>query len=539
MDFNPKQRISRLLLYFFACALLLGLITFAFFAVSYRLKALEYEQAVLLNGQYTVSSQRNSMTEILNDVLADLLYLADGYEAHFSLHESFDLLAADLLAFCRRKKIYDQIRIIDLDGNESLRINYNDGDPAIVPPEGLQDKSERYYFHEAVALDAYSFYLSPIDLNIENGEVEVPYKPMLRIAKPLYVDGEEVGVIVLNFLAERFLDQPYLYGPGDFAGSRMILNSDSHILRHDAEPGLEFRFMLADEQAVRFHDLYPEEAEAVYGASAGTLRTEEGLFVWQTVKPITDILTGEPDVRFASFLVSSDQYFWKLVVVADQQSFATALGKIRGGYARRYRATLGPILVLAALAAWLVNRNREYRLQIRRMARYDVLTNLPNRQFLTILGEKQLALAERQNSIVGILFLDLDGFKPVNDTYGHAVGDRILQTMANRIRSAVRASDFAFRIGGDEFVVILQDLHERDNARAVGEKIVEAVNRPIEMRGDTISLGVSIGGSVYPEDEKSLDLLIRLADEAMYRAKNDGRNRIVLHDVSRAPATPV
>ena len=84
------------------------------------------------------------MTEILNDVLADLLYLADGHEAVFSLHESLDLLAADFLIFCRRKKIYDQIRIIDLEGNETLRINDNDGDPAIVPPESLQDKSERY-----------------------------------------------------------------------------------------------------------------------------------------------------------------------------------------------------------------------------------------------------------------------------------------------------------------------------------------------------------------------------------------------------------
>ncbi|MBT3272413.1 MAG: GGDEF domain-containing protein, partial [Spirochaetales bacterium] len=426
----------RVFVYFAAATIALSVLSFAFFAVFFQTRKAEYEQSALMDARYTSNAQSISMTEILNNVLADLLYLSDAYETRttqFPQEELKDMLAADFLLYCQRKKIYDQIRVVDINGMEQIRVNYNSGYPSIVPRAELQDKSGRYYFDESIVLGEHSLYLSPIDLNVENGVIEVPNKPMLRIAKPLFVNGEKKGVIILNFLAKEFLENTFSLNIGQFRGSQHILNRDSYILRYDRNPDLEFAFMYPEREQITFKDLYPEENEAVFASMSGSLRSNFGLFVWETIAPITDILTGEPDYRFVPYVNYGNEYFWKLVFIIDDKNLSAALAELRQGFGRLYLTILGPIIVISALAAWLVNRNRDYRIQIERMAQYDGLTGLPNRQLLEDIGEKQLALAQRQKSLVGILFLDLDGFKQVNDTRGHAAGDEILREMGRRI----------------------------------------------------------------------------------------------------------
>ena len=163
--------------------------------------------------------------------------------------------------------------------------------------------------------------------------------------------------------------------------------------------------------------------------------------------------------------------------------------------------------------------------QIRRQANYDALTGLPNRSLFFDRLNQAVISARREKWLLGLLFVDLDRFKAVNDTFGHVMGDEILQEVGERLKECVRDSDTVARLGGDEFVVLAQDLAEVNDAALVADKIIEQMAMPFSINGRKVSLGASIGITIYPEDTNSAEEMMRNADMAMYRAKEGGRNR--------------
>ena len=162
--------------------------------------------------------------------------------------------------------------------------------------------------------------------------------------------------------------------------------------------------------------------------------------------------------------------------------------------------------------------------RIQRMAHYDGLTGLPNRMLFNDRLNQSISLARRDAGRFALLYLDLDKFKPVNDTLGHAAGDELLKSAAERIRRQVRESDTVARVGGDEFTVILSDIARREDAAIVAEKIVAALAAPFQLgtQGHCIEIGTSIGIAVYPAHAQEADALVGAADAAMYRAKQVG-----------------
>ncbi|MBM3989776.1 MAG: diguanylate cyclase [Planctomycetes bacterium] len=163
---------------------------------------------------------------------------------------------------------------------------------------------------------------------------------------------------------------------------------------------------------------------------------------------------------------------------------------------------------------------------IRKLAYRDDLTGLPNRVSLLDRFQLELAHARRGKQVLGVMYFDLDGFKRVNDTYGHEAGDYVLQTTARRLASTLRAGDTVARLGGDEFVLLLPAVAGPDEARKVGEKLVAAVGQPIEWQGAALQVSASIGLALYPDDGDEPETLLRRADKAMYRAKTDGRAKV-------------
>jgi len=158
-------------------------------------------------------------------------------------------------------------------------------------------------------------------------------------------------------------------------------------------------------------------------------------------------------------------------------------------------------------------------------AHFDALTGLPNRYHLLSLVTQSLARAQRQNAQVAVLFVDLDNFKRINDTLGHAAGDHLLQTAATRIRSAVREGDLVARLGGDEFTVVLDQLTDPRAIDAVAQKIIEVLSEVFVVEAQDMYLGASIGIAVFPSDGADAERLLKQADTAMYRAKALGRGR--------------
>jgi diguanylate cyclase (GGDEF)-like protein/PAS domain S-box-containing protein len=179
----------------------------------------------------------------------------------------------------------------------------------------------------------------------------------------------------------------------------------------------------------------------------------------------------------------------------------------------------------------VTERNQEHE-RIRYLASHDALTGLPNRTLMLDRIEHDLLLASRHGRQVALLFADLDGFKRINDTLGHAIGDELLRRAAARLQECVRKSDSVGRFGGDEFVISLADVSGGPDAQAVGAKILEALALPFVVNGQTLQVGVSLGVSLYPQDAGDSATLLRLADAAMYRSKAAGRNRQTFHDAA-------
>ncbi len=221
-----------------------------------------------------------------------------------------------------------------------------------------------------------------------------------------------------------------------------------------------------------------------------------------------------------------------------QQLHLLAIGSFPAMRARHpvYLASLGLVDVVIyfaiaiGLVIWLLEEERQATMdaaaKIERIAYHDSLTGLPNRQlFLNQLG-MALHRARRNKTMLAVLFLDLDRFKVVNDSLGHAAGDVLLQTVAERIRNAVRGEDSVTRLGGDEFAVLANEVFGPEDAILFAERIIAEVKRPIMVEGQEVFVTTSLGISLFPEDGHDAEILLKNADAAMYRAKAQGRDNV-------------
>jgi diguanylate cyclase (GGDEF)-like protein/PAS domain S-box-containing protein len=167
--------------------------------------------------------------------------------------------------------------------------------------------------------------------------------------------------------------------------------------------------------------------------------------------------------------------------------------------------------------------------KIAHLAHYDYLTDLPNRAlFLDVLNHS-IALSKRNKHKAAVMFLDLDGFKKINDTLGHDAGDLLLKGVSSRIRETIRESDTVSRVGGDEFILVLDNVESDEYAARLANKIIVALAEPFGINGQLCHVGGSIGISIYPDDAEDPEILIKQADEAMYLAKQSGKNTSKFH----------
>lgn len=173
---------------------------------------------------------------------------------------------------------------------------------------------------------------------------------------------------------------------------------------------------------------------------------------------------------------------------------------------------------------------KEHQLQLERLAHYDALTQLPNRVLLADCLQLALSHANQSGKMLGVAYLDLDGFKPVNDSLGHKAGDLLLMEVAQRLKNGIREGDTVARLGGDEFVILLSGLATIDECRSTLEAILSDLAAPYWLQGREVRISASIGVSLYPSDQGDPDTLMRHADQAMYAAKQLGRNRYHLFD---------
>jgi signal transduction histidine kinase len=265
---------------FFPPMLLTGGFLWALYAQDQDNERRLHEQA----GAHLVSLHADIIARELKTAESDLLYLAN--EATLRRYLSGAAggkqeLQDEYLLFCGRRAVYDQIRYLDADGHEKIRINYNDGRPAAVGANELQNKADRYYFWRTLRLDASQVFVSPFDLNIEHGRIERPLKPTVRFATPVRDNQRVRGILVLNYLGAGLLGKLAAVSV-TFPGSVLLLNRDGHFLRGPTADD-EWGFNLGhDRTFARYHpDAWPRIADA----PRGQFQTADGLFTFRTLTP--------------------------------------------------------------------------------------------------------------------------------------------------------------------------------------------------------------------------------------------------------------
>ena len=300
-----------------------------FLLISGLAGAIYYFQAgtrtVLLKGKgrQHVEHLEGHTTADLRAAASDLMFLAHQQKMSKLFRDDGSVdsgmkkeLLGDFLHLCTVSKLYDQIRLIDAGGMELLRVNFNSGRPNVVPDAELQHKGHRYYFTQAIDLGRGGVFVSPLDLNIENGQIEDPQKPMVRFATPVFDrQGSKRGILVLNYLAARIL--AHFARPRDsMACEAMLLNSEGYWLK-GPEPADEWGFMFEDRKDRTFGHAHPVAWERIQPAEEGQIETVEGLFTFATVHPLTTRQVSDTGptggTGDGSTGVRSRNYYWKIV----------------------------------------------------------------------------------------------------------------------------------------------------------------------------------------------------------------------------------
>ncbi|MDD2159576.1 diguanylate cyclase [Pseudomonas sp. MIL19] len=340
---------------------------------------------------------------------------------------------------------------------------------------------------------------------------------------------EQMRIAVAHDITERKRNealQTALYGISEVAHSAkdlFDLFEQVHQLISTLLPAASFSVALYDEQNEKLSFPYPTIKQPKQVADAGPSVETLSAEVMRNGKTL--LLSGHHETPTIQCCQVTSEYCWLGVPLKSHKGVIGALIVQNHAQSTQCSERDQELLQFVSTQVATAIERQQMLSRLQFMAQYDPLTQLPNRELLRDRMQTAMARARREQSQVALLFLDLDKFKQVNDSLGHAAGDLLLQGVAQRIQLCLREADTVARFAGDEFVVLLEDFHSADHASAVAEKIRHCLNQPFDLDGQSQTICPSIGIALYPQHAQDEQQLLQHADNAMYRAKQKGGNR--------------
>lgn len=524
----------------------------------------------------------NRYSFFIADITKDLLFIsqlpaineiASSTEPQTAQHR--ERLAIALAGFLRSHEEYNQVRFIGArdHGRELVRLDKSQNSVHIVEGLALQEKAHYSYVYNTLQLKPGNVFVSGIRLNKERGLLDGYGKPSVVVATPVYSSDNSVfGVIVINVDLEKMFALIETDVP---EGIDVIATNSAgdYILHPDLEKTFGFdkgmRILMQDDMPVsqrifsgelsrlvaEVPDLHAPEKQAVISLTKVPFAAEsdEKYIVLGLVSNLDTVLSDSRELGVTSLKISI--IFGVLFVLLSlmlARKITTPLQRMASTFARFKQGDPVPELstnredelgqlarnfsiMAKKLNAQLheLNSQRQY---LHKVAHHDALTGLPNRILLEDRIEQALISARRDKVEIAVMLVDLDGFKPINDKYGHDIGDKLLQECAARMLTCIRETDTAARYGGDEFMIIisardlqLRGMSARHLSRQVAEKVRNALNQGFKIENYLLNISCSIGIALYPQDGYEKNTLIKHADLAMYYAKSTGRNNVKLY----------
>lgn len=339
------------LVVFIPLVLAVGLISYS----AYRLESDSWREELEASERATLKLSRSMVFLDMANMVSDLMFWADQRDVVAFCQNQTNAdrqgLVTDLINFALHKHLYDQIRYIDTDGQEKIRIDFIGSDAFAIAEDHLQSKADRYYFREAIRLKKGEVYVSPMDLNVERGRLELPYKPMVRLATALFDPrGQKRGILIFNVLGDRILSmlrQEHQFSPGQL----MVLNRDGYWLVNTRNKNNEWGFMISDRRDKSMAKLQPDIWWRIKAGQSDQFWHGSRLYTFTTV----DLSVSANRHRPAG-AVAADQpgRIWKLVTVVPAGEVRTTLTGLR----LRFGAIFGLLALLAAVGAVVVTRTR-------------------------------------------------------------------------------------------------------------------------------------------------------------------------------------
>ncbi len=334
-----------------AAALLGGFIAAVYYnAVSYQreiVESNEFHHLKMVPGLIAVD---------FKSVISDLIILSEDKLLKMLLESGEGVyknaLSEKFLIYCRAKRYYDQIRFLDETGREIIRINFNKGAPVIIPENQLQQKEKRYYFRETFQLESGQIFVSPFDLNVEQGKVEFPLKPIIRFATPIFdSQNQKRGIIILNYLGAEIIDELERTIPMS-RGELMLLNPEGFWLR-SPKAEEEWGFMFEDRKNQKFGSVFPQVWRRISGAESGQFYNKHGLFTFNTVYPLLEAQKLIQDIALVDFSepLRGKGYYWKLVSHISPEALTVRLRPI----AKRFLFIFAVMVIMLAAGTWLLS----------------------------------------------------------------------------------------------------------------------------------------------------------------------------------------
>jgi PAS domain-containing protein len=320
-----------------------------------------------------VEHQLRVITNDLQDIVSDLMVLSDLKSAQKLFKQptvaSRAEVANTMLSFSMRKGIYDQIRYLDASGQELVRVDFNNGYPAIVAQDQLQNKSKRYYFRDAYTLAQNEIFVSPFDLNIEHGDIETPLKPMIRFATPIFDNnGNKLGVVLINYLGEHLIQN--LHAAANSAtGQIMLLNQQGYWLS-GVQPEELWGFMFPERLEGTFGNKFPKAWQQILRVNSGQVMTNHGLFTFTAVYPLasgqqSSSGSGSAFAPSASRMKTHD-YYWKIVSFISTSTLQARRNLLFNKFIYLYFF----VVLLGGVGSWFLARSR-LRNQLAKEALHD------------------------------------------------------------------------------------------------------------------------------------------------------------------------
>ncbi len=461
---------------------------------------------------------------------------------------------------------YFQMRLIDVadHGLERVRVDRDDSGVVRIEGDELQEKGHYPYVFETLRLPSGTVFVSRAEINHEVGAHAGQGKPSLQVAAPVREtpDGPVLGLVVINvdlngLFAQLAADLPpglQLYltnGAGDFLihpDPRLAFAFDRGQRARVQDPFPATEALLADragQAAQLVTTSRPVGQAAVVAAFVrqhfATLHSEDD-FILGLSQPLAEVVEQSDRLGGATLrIVLGFSALAVLLAILLARALTRPLNQIVQAVRGFAPGAAGQRLPsrrqdeIGVLARSIEDMQQQIHAQfdsleekqraLDRLASHDSLTGLPNRRLFLDRLDQALAHARRNNGHLALLFIDLDNFKTINDSLGHAAGDAMLCAAAVRLQQLVRASDTVARLGGDEFIILLDGADDSEAIAHVAGKALDALAQPVMHNGATLRSGGSIGVSRYPYDATGATELIAMADKAMYRAKSGGRQR--------------